>query len=85
MRDADLQGEGARLEVESVTRGRKKQHIDFVANINGRSVHFSEGEAEMPADVVNEYQRAGFVSIFNPEPKVKIVNKPKNKANKAVK
>lgn len=57
----------------------------FVANLGGKSVPYKEGETtEMPGEYVDDYLRCGYIT-YATEPAVKIVNKPKAKAVKAVK
>lgn len=57
----------------------------FNANINGRTVHYEEGEIkDMPKECIDDYMRAGFVGYVT-EPAVKVVKKPVSKPKKAVK
>jgi hypothetical protein len=58
----------------------------FTASLGGQSVPFAAGQdAKMPLDDAVEYQRAGYVSISDATPQVKIVNKPERKLKVAVK
>ena len=58
----------------------------FRFTVDGRSIRFKEGEqSELPEDSALELSRAGYLTILDEEPAVKIVNEPKAKMGKAVK
>jgi len=58
----------------------------FNANIEGRTVHFEEGEkSEMPGVYLDDFVRAGFIGVIPEKPAVKVVRKPSTRSKKAVK
>lgn len=59
----------------------------FRYTVGGRSTRFKEGEeVEFPEEAALELARGGYLTILEPEsPAVKVVNKPKGNAAKAVK
>ena len=68
---------------QSVSQVKVKILQMFIAP-GGRK--FTAGEvAEMDAAEAAEFQRAGFVDMLAREPAVKILNKPRGKAQRAVK
>lgn len=61
-------------------------HRPFRYTLDGRSLRFKEGETyDFPEEEALEKSRAGFLSIIEDKPAVKVVVKPKKRATKAVK
>jgi hypothetical protein len=61
-------------------------HRSFRYTLDGRSLRFKEGETyDFPEEEALEKSRAGFLSIIEDKPAVKVVVKPEKQATKAVK
>lgn len=59
--------------------------VPFRLEINEKSVEFEPGIAELPDEAVDAFVRAGYATLIDAEPAVKVVNKPKGNVAKAVK
>lgn len=59
--------------------------VPFRFEIEGKAHEFEPGIAELPDESVDAFVRAGYAALIEVEPAVKVVNKPKEKAAKAVK
>ena len=58
--------------------------VPFRFEIDHKAVEFEPGIAELPDEAVDAFVNAGYVSLLEDEPAVKVVHKPKAKV-KAVK